>query len=107
GPVGVARKPKQAVAFYGVLALSGGYGIALNFTPINPISALYWSAVINGVLAVPVMVLLMLVARHRNVMGQFVIGGPLLWLGWLSTPPVAGRGGARAAVRRSSHSRPP
>src|ERR1700752_5258512 len=88
-PVRLARKPKEAVAFYGVLALSGGIGIALNFTPINPISALYWSAVINGVLAVPVMVLLMLMARHRNVMGRFVIGGPLYWLGWLSTTAMA------------------
>ena len=88
-PVGLARKPKEAVAFYGVLALSGGIGIALNFTHINPISALYWSAVVNGVLAVPVMVLLMLMARHRNVMGRFVIGGPLYWLGWLSTAAMA------------------
>jgi NRAMP (natural resistance-associated macrophage protein)-like metal ion transporter len=88
-PVGLARKPKEALAFYSVLALSGAIGIALNFTPINPISALYWSAVINGVLAVPVMVLLMLMARHRNVMGSFVIGGPLYWLGWLSTAAMA------------------
>jgi NRAMP (natural resistance-associated macrophage protein)-like metal ion transporter len=84
-PVGLARKPKQAVAFYAVLALSAGIGIALNFTPINPISALYWSAVINGVLAVPVMVLLMFMARRTDVMGRYVIGGPLYWLGWLST----------------------
>jgi NRAMP (natural resistance-associated macrophage protein)-like metal ion transporter len=88
-PVGLARKPKEAVAFYGVLALSGGIGIALNFTPINPISALYWSAVVNGVLAVPVMVLLMLMARHKSVMGRFMIGGPLYWLGWLSTAVMA------------------
>jgi Mn2+/Fe2+ NRAMP family transporter len=88
-PVGLARKPKEAIAFYGVLALSGGFGIALNFTAINPISALYWSAVINGVLAVPVMVLLMLMARHKNVMGRFVVGGPLYWLGWLSTAAMA------------------
>src|SRR5215510_8955333 len=88
-PVGLARKPKEAVAFYGVLALSGGIGIALNFTPINPISALYWSAVINGVLAVPVMVLLMLMAHHKSVMGRFVVGGPLYWLGWLSTAAMA------------------
>ncbi|MBR1121701.1 divalent metal cation transporter [Bradyrhizobium lablabi] len=87
--VGLARKPKEAIAFYSVLAISGGFGIALNFTSINPISALYWSAVINGVLAVPVMVLLMLMARHRNVMGRFVIGGPLYWLGWLSTSAMA------------------
>ena len=46
-PVGLARKPKEAIAFYSVLALSGGIGIALNFTPIDPISALYWSAEIG------------------------------------------------------------
>jgi NRAMP (natural resistance-associated macrophage protein)-like metal ion transporter len=84
-PVGLARKPKEAIAFYAVLALSAGIGIGLNFTPINPISALYWSAVINGILAVPVMVLLMLMARRKEVMDRFVIGGPLYWLGWLST----------------------
>jgi NRAMP (natural resistance-associated macrophage protein)-like metal ion transporter len=84
-PVGLARKPKEAVAFYSVLALSAAIGIALNFTSINPISALYWSAVINGVLAVPVMVLLMIMSRRKDVMGRFVIGGPLYWLGWLST----------------------
>src|SRR5947209_9711885 len=84
-PVGLARKPKAAVAFYAVLALSAAIGIALNFTSINPISALYWSAVINGVLAVPVMVLLMFIARRRDVMDRYVIGGPLYWLGWLST----------------------
>ena len=83
--VGLARKPKEAAAFYAVLALSAGIGIALNFTPINPISALYWSAVINGVLAVPVMVLLMFMARRKDVMDRFVITGPLYWLGWLST----------------------
>ncbi len=84
-PVGLARKPKEAAAFYSVLTLSAAIGIALNFTSINPISALYWSAVINGVLAVPVMVLLMTMARRKDVMGHFVVGGPLHWLGWLST----------------------
>ena len=57
----------------------------MNFTPISPISALYWSAVINGVLAIPVMVLLMFLARRQDVMSKFVIKGPLYWLGWLST----------------------
>jgi NRAMP (natural resistance-associated macrophage protein)-like metal ion transporter len=88
-PVGLARKPKEAVAFYAVLALSAATGIALNFTSINPISALFWSAVINGVLAVPVMVLLMIMARRKDVMGRFTIGGPLYWLGWLSTAAMA------------------
>ncbi|MCC8977534.1 NRAMP family divalent metal transporter [Bradyrhizobium acaciae] len=88
-PVGLTRKPREAIAFYSVLALSGGIGVALNFTPIDPISALYWSAVVNGVLAVPVMVLLMFMARHKEVMGRFVIGGWLYWLGWLSTAAMA------------------
>ncbi|MET0220242.1 MAG: divalent metal cation transporter [Tardiphaga sp.] len=83
--VGLDRKPREAVAFYSVLALSGAIGIGLNFTSINPISALYWSAVINGVLAVPVMILLMVMSRRSDVMGEFVIKGPLYWLGWLST----------------------
>lgn len=87
--VGLARKPREAVAFYGVLALSAGIGILLNFTPINPISALYWSAVINGVLAVPVMILLMMMARRRDVMSRFIVSGPLYWLGWLSTVAMA------------------
>lgn len=83
--VGLARKPREAVSFYTVLALSAGIGILLNFTPIPPISALYWSAVINGVLAIPVMVLLMFLARRQDVMSKFVIKGPLYWLGWFST----------------------
>jgi NRAMP (natural resistance-associated macrophage protein)-like metal ion transporter len=87
--VGLDRKPREAVAFYSVLALSGAVGIGLNFTAINPISALYWSAVINGVLAVPVMILLMVLSRRRDVMGDFVIKGPLYWLGWLSTGAMA------------------
>src|SRR3954447_1812342 len=88
-PVGLARKPKKAIAFYSVLALSAALGIALNFTSINPISALYWSAVINGVLAVPVMVVLMFMARRKDVMDRFVVAGPLYWLGWLSTAAMA------------------
>jgi len=87
--VGLSRKPREAMAFYVVLALSAGIGILLNFTPINPISALYWSAVINGVLAVPVMILLMFLARRRDVMSKFVVTGPLYWLGWLSTAVMA------------------
>jgi Mn2+/Fe2+ NRAMP family transporter len=88
-PVGLARKPKEAAAFYAVLALSAAIGIMLNFTPIDPIQALYWSAVINGVLAVPVMVLLMMMARRREVMGRFLVTGALYWLGWLATAVMA------------------
>lgn len=88
-PVGLARKPKEARAFYSVLALSTVVGIILNFSPIDPITALYWSAVINGILAVPVMVLLMIMVRRVDVMDRFVIEGPLNWLGWLATGVMA------------------
>jgi NRAMP (natural resistance-associated macrophage protein)-like metal ion transporter len=88
-PVGLSRKPKQAAAFYSILVLSGGLGIALNFAPIDPIKALYWSAVVNGVLAAPVMVMLMLLVHRRKVMGDFVIRGWLYWVGWTSTAVMA------------------
>ncbi|WP_375313439.1 Nramp family divalent metal transporter [Bradyrhizobium sp. A5] len=87
--VGLSRKPKEAIAFYTVLGLSGLCGIGLNFTPIDPIKALYWSAVVNGVLAAPVMVILMLLVRRPKVMGDLVVTGPLYWLGWASTIAMA------------------
>jgi Mn2+/Fe2+ NRAMP family transporter len=87
--VGLARKPKQAVAFYTVLALSVVLGVALNFTKLDPIKALYWSAVINGVLAAPVMVMLMVLVRRKKVMGEFTVQGALYWLGWASTVAMA------------------
>ena len=88
-PVGLSRKPKQAAAFYAVLVLSGGLGIALNFVSLDPIKALYWSAVINGVLAAPVMVMLMLLAHSCKVMGAPAVQGRLYWVGWVSTTAMA------------------
>ncbi len=88
-PVGLSRKPKQALAFYTVLGLSVLLGIGLNFTPVDPIKALYWSAVVNGVLAAPVMILLMILVRNQKVMGKFVVQGGLFWLGWTSTVAMA------------------
>jgi NRAMP (natural resistance-associated macrophage protein)-like metal ion transporter len=84
-PVGLSRKPQRAVAFYAVIAISVAVGIGLNFTPLDPIKALYWSAVINGVLAPPVMVLMMLLVRRKKVMGELQVEGWLYWLGWLAT----------------------
>jgi NRAMP (natural resistance-associated macrophage protein)-like metal ion transporter len=88
-PVGLARKPKEAVAFYTVLAISGLLGIGLNFTALDPIKALYWSAVVNGVLAAPIMTILMVLARRTKVMGALVVKGWLYWLGWASTAAMA------------------
>jgi hypothetical protein len=84
-PVGLARRPKQAKAFYATIAVAMLGGAALNFAPINPIKALFWSAVINGVVAVPVMAVMMLMGRNRKIMGEFVLGGWLLTVGWLAT----------------------
>ena len=64
-------------------------GILINFSPINPIKALYWSAVINGVVAVPVMVVMMLMAADSRIMGKFSITGPLRVLGWTATIVIA------------------
>ena len=87
--VGLSRKPEKAIAFYAALAVSVLLGIGLNFTPLNPIKALYWSAVINGVLAPPVMVLLMLLVRKREVMGKLTVQGWLYWTGWIATVAMA------------------
>jgi Mn2+/Fe2+ NRAMP family transporter len=65
-PVGLARKPKEAIAFYVVLSLSVVLAVALTYTPIDPIKALYWSAVINGILAAPVMAMLMILVRKKG-----------------------------------------
>jgi NRAMP (natural resistance-associated macrophage protein)-like metal ion transporter len=88
-PVGLSRRPRRAIAFYSVLALSVGLGVALNFTPLDPIRALYWSAVVNGVLAAPVMVMLMLLVGSRKVMGDLAVRGWLYGLGWASTIVMA------------------
>ena len=88
-PVGLSRKPKEAVAFYSVLALSVALGVALNFTSIDPIKALYWSAVINGVLAAPIMTVMMLLVRRKSVMSDLVVRGPVYWLGWVATAAMA------------------
>jgi NRAMP (natural resistance-associated macrophage protein)-like metal ion transporter len=88
-PVGLARKPKKAIAFNAVLALSAVIGVLINFTPINPIAALYWAAVINGVLAVPVMAVMMSMSAREKIMGPFMVTGALRFLGWLATAVMA------------------
>jgi Mn2+/Fe2+ NRAMP family transporter len=88
-PVGLARQPLKAKAFYGTIAAATLIGGALNFTPIDPVKALFWSAVINGVVAVPVMVMTMRMATSRKIMGEFHVRGLLRVLGWLATATMA------------------
>ena len=86
---GLEQKPLVATRFYSIIAVSTSIGIGLGFTPIDPIKALYWSAVINGVISVPIMLIMMLMASRTDVMGPFVISKRLKWLGWLATLAMA------------------
>jgi NRAMP (natural resistance-associated macrophage protein)-like metal ion transporter len=83
--VGLAQRPGRARAFYGTIAGATMVGMIVNFTPLDPIKALFWSAVINGLVAVPVMVMIMLMASRARVMGQFTLTLALKTLGWLAT----------------------
>lgn len=87
--MGLARRPTEAKAFYGAIAVATALGIALNFMPIDPIKALFWSAVINGVVAVPIMAVTMLMARNPRVMDRFTLPPLLTALGWLATAVMA------------------
>ncbi len=87
--VGLAQRPVRARAFYGTIAVATCIGAALNFTALDPIKALFWSAVINGVAAVPIMVMIMLIASRRQVMGQFKLTPLLSTLGWLASAVMA------------------
>ena len=87
--VGLAQKPHRAKAFYGAICGATVVGAAVNFTPLDPIKALFWSAVINGVTAVPIMVMIMLMACRRQVMGEFTLSPWLRTFGWLATIVMA------------------
>ncbi len=84
-PVGFSRRPQEAKAFYGTVAIATLVGMAINFAGINPIKALYWAAVINGVASVPVMAIMMLMASRPAIMGRFAVRGWLRGLGWAAT----------------------
>ena len=88
-PIGLDRRPKDAVAFYATIAVATLTGVLINFSPIDPIRALYWSAVINGVVAVPVMGVMMLMSANSNIMGKFAVAGPLKVVGWAATIVMA------------------
>lgn len=75
--------------FYAVIALSIAGGVMITFMHFDPIRALYWSAVINGITAVPIMAIIMLMAGSRRIMGQFAVKGLMAWGGWLATIAMA------------------
>jgi NRAMP (natural resistance-associated macrophage protein)-like metal ion transporter len=84
----------EARGFYGVIAAATLGGVLLCFTPMDPVKELFWSAVLNGVIAVPIMAVMMLLASSQRTMGDYVIGPRLRWLGWLATGAMAATVGA-------------
>ena len=86
---GLERPASQAIGFYGVIGLATVLGIAIDYSPIDPIKALFWSAVLNGVISVPIMAAMMVVASRRHEMGSFIATLPQRIFGWAATGVMA------------------
>ena len=87
--VGLAYRPARARAFYAALAASIAIGCTMSLVRIDPVKALFWSAVVNGVAAVPVMALTMRIACRPSIMGRFVLPPFLRLAGWIATAVMA------------------
>ena len=83
-------KPWKARFFYAVIAAATFAGASFDLLGINPIKALYWSAVVNGVLAVPLMALMMLIVRNPRAMGKLILSRGMTMIGWVATAVMAG-----------------
>jgi NRAMP (natural resistance-associated macrophage protein)-like metal ion transporter len=88
-PIGLGLPLLEARGFYAVLCAATIIGVVLDFGHVDPIKALIWSAIVNGVVAVPIMVIMMLLAVKADVMGPFTVKRRLLVLGWVSTAVMA------------------
>jgi Mn2+/Fe2+ NRAMP family transporter len=82
---GLSRQPTDAKRFYATIIAGTLIGVAVNFVHIDPMKLLFWTAVINGIVAVPMMVLMMLMTMRRDIMGQFTLPRLLMVIGWIST----------------------
>jgi Mn2+/Fe2+ NRAMP family transporter len=87
--VGLDQRPNRAKAFYATLTIATLVGAAMNFVGIDPIKALVWSAVLNGVAAVPIMAMVVRLATQRKIMGDFTISRGLAINGWIGTAFMA------------------
>ncbi len=83
-------KPTKARLFYGTIAVTTMLGVSLQYVGIDPARALYWAAVVNGVLAAPLMVMMMLIARNPRAMGRLTLGPRATITGWFATLVMAG-----------------
>ncbi len=82
---GLERKTKDARGFYAVISVSVLAGLVIQYSPISPMKALFWSAVINGAVAVPLMVVIILLVSKKSVMGPYTASRTLVTLGWIAT----------------------
>lgn len=86
---GLDFKPWEAKGFYTVIAVATLVGIGIDWSPIDPMKALFWSAVINGLVAVPIMAVMMIIASKRDAMGRFTASLGLRLFGWAATAVMA------------------
>ncbi|KQV40020.1 iron transporter [Rhizobium sp. Root268] len=86
---GLDHKPWEAIGFYAVVVAATLLGLGLEFAPIDPIKALFWSAVVNGFVAVPIMAGMMMVVSRTSAMKQFTASKSLLLVGWAATGVMA------------------
>jgi Mn2+/Fe2+ NRAMP family transporter len=82
---GLERSVGQARGFYGIIAVSVLAALGIQYSPISPMKALFWSAVINGVVAVPLIAVIIILVSKKSVMGNFTASRPLVILGWIAT----------------------
>jgi NRAMP (natural resistance-associated macrophage protein)-like metal ion transporter len=82
-------KAPDAKGFYAIIAAATVIGFGLGFTGIDALHMLVWSAVLNGIVAVPIMTMMMVIVAHENLMGRFKAKSWLIWLGWIGTAAMA------------------
>jgi Mn2+/Fe2+ NRAMP family transporter len=86
---GLEYKPYEAKRFYAIIVAATFIGVAMDWSNLNPIKALFWSAVLNGVSAVPIMAAMMIVGSSRSIMGHLHESRMLLAFGWAATAVMA------------------
>ncbi len=88
-PATLEAQPPEAVQFYTIIAAATVIGFGLGFTGINAIQMLVWSAVLNGIVAVPIMAMMMVIVANTELMGRFKAKPRLIALGWVATAIMA------------------
>ncbi|QKC84491.1 divalent metal cation transporter [Mesorhizobium sp. NZP2077] len=88
-PEGLDQRPQDAKAFYGTIAMATLGGVTLTFVGLDPIRALYWSAVVNGILAAPLMAIMMMIAMNPRIMGRLTLPRWMIFGGVLATTVMA------------------